>query len=247
MPKNSAKMLENPTISGVSNTTAIYSASAASYTIVIPSLLNTPTLNVAFSVPASATVNPASGSLQNFADPVSYTVTAEDGSKQVYTVSIRTPLHVMHEKAQSLYNVKLSPVFSATVTPNTSLTGSTFEKTLDGNDAAYVDTAMFRTLVVNRSGAAPYTDTYRISSVNGKASNGQRKLAYFITRSSNSELITFQKVIAVDPQPEYGFLPMITCRWKVVGGRMAAPTPGEEHEKGGPMKNSDGSYTFRRH
>ncbi len=36
----------------------------------------------------NATVSPASGAAQDFTKPVSYTVTAEDGSSQVYTVSV---------------------------------------------------------------------------------------------------------------------------------------------------------------
>lgn len=39
-------------------------------------------------VSEKAAVSPASGVVQNFTNPVSYTVTAEDGSKQVYEVSI---------------------------------------------------------------------------------------------------------------------------------------------------------------
>jgi hypothetical protein len=45
----------------------------------------TPTITVA----DKATVTPASGAVQNFLNPVIYTVTAEDGSTQSYTVSVQ--------------------------------------------------------------------------------------------------------------------------------------------------------------
>ncbi|TAL38085.1 MAG: DUF5018 domain-containing protein [Spirochaetes bacterium] len=38
-------------------------------------------------------ISPASGSVQDFTNPVTYTVTAEDGTSQEYTVTVNVALH----------------------------------------------------------------------------------------------------------------------------------------------------------
>ncbi|MEI6605157.1 MAG: DUF2341 domain-containing protein, partial [Verrucomicrobiota bacterium] len=43
-----------------------------------------------FTLSPLATISPASGSSQNFTNPVNYTVTAQDGSSKVYSVTVRT-------------------------------------------------------------------------------------------------------------------------------------------------------------
>lgn len=54
----------------------------------VPSDANMTALVPTISVSAKATVAPVTGVAQNFTNPVSYTVTAEDGSKQTYDVTI---------------------------------------------------------------------------------------------------------------------------------------------------------------
>lgn len=48
----------------------------------------TPTITI----PLGATISPASGVAQDFTDPVEYTVTAQDGTTAVYTVTISDPV-----------------------------------------------------------------------------------------------------------------------------------------------------------
>ncbi len=70
----------NPAVSGIIN--------GATITLGVP--LNTPlnALVPTISVSDKATVSPASGVAQNFSNPVNYTVTAEDGTTQAFTVNV---------------------------------------------------------------------------------------------------------------------------------------------------------------
>ncbi|GAB3979109.1 hypothetical protein GCM10028806_43710 [Spirosoma terrae] len=68
-------------------------------------------------ISAKATVSPASGVAQDFTNPVPYSVTAEDGTKQTYTVTV-TKLAAPKSSAKNILTVsfdKTSPVVKATV------------------------------------------------------------------------------------------------------------------------------------
>ncbi|MGV3559000.1 DUF5018 domain-containing protein [Larkinella arboricola] len=54
----------------------------------VPAGVNLSALAPTIAVSPQATISPASGIAQDFTKPVNYTVTAEDGSTQVYTVSV---------------------------------------------------------------------------------------------------------------------------------------------------------------
>ena len=88
IPKSSAKSLDSPTIEGITSATATYDATAKSYTLVVPIGTDLKALKLTFTLPVGASVKPASGSVQDFTNPVTYTVTAEDGSTQIYAVQI---------------------------------------------------------------------------------------------------------------------------------------------------------------
>ncbi|GAB3541488.1 DUF5018 domain-containing protein [Spirosoma fluminis] len=57
-------------------------------TATVPASTDLTQLVPTLTVSSKATVSPASGVVQNFTNPVSYTVTAEDGSKQEYEVKV---------------------------------------------------------------------------------------------------------------------------------------------------------------
>ncbi|WP_460974423.1 RCC1 domain-containing protein [Spirosoma knui] len=57
-------------------------------TATVPASTDITKLVPTLTVSSKATVSPASGVAQNFTNPVSYTVTAEDGSKQAYEVKV---------------------------------------------------------------------------------------------------------------------------------------------------------------
>jgi cytoskeletal protein RodZ len=54
----------------------------------VPKGTNVTTLTPTIVVSDLATVSPASGKVQDFTNPVTYTVTAQDGSTQAYTVTV---------------------------------------------------------------------------------------------------------------------------------------------------------------
>ena len=58
-------------------------------TLVVPGGTDITNLAPTILVSASATVSPSSGAAENFTNPVVYTVTAEDGSTQTYTVTVK--------------------------------------------------------------------------------------------------------------------------------------------------------------
>jgi uncharacterized repeat protein (TIGR02543 family) len=60
-------------------------------TVSFPNYTDITSLVPTVSVSPEATVSPASGQAQNFSGPVTYTITAEDGSSAVYTVAVMAP------------------------------------------------------------------------------------------------------------------------------------------------------------
>ncbi len=69
------------------NQTGSIDAANRTITINLPAGTSVTSLAPTITVSPKATVNPASGVLRNFSGPVNYTVTAEDGSTQAYTVT----------------------------------------------------------------------------------------------------------------------------------------------------------------
>lgn len=79
--------------------------------ISVPSGTNVTALVPTIAVSAGSTVSPASGEAQDFTSPVIYTVTAEDGTTQTYTVSVTvlTGIDGINES-----NIKIYPVPAST-------------------------------------------------------------------------------------------------------------------------------------
>ncbi len=59
-------------------------------TLTVPPNQNVTSLAPTFTISPLATLSPASGSTQNFTNPVAYTVTAQNGTTQVYTVAVQS-------------------------------------------------------------------------------------------------------------------------------------------------------------
>ena len=83
--KNSAKAITGFTIGG--NTVAIDEPNHK-ISVTVPYGTDVTSLKPTIAVSAKATVSPSSGTEQNFTSPVNYTVTADDGAKQDYTVTV---------------------------------------------------------------------------------------------------------------------------------------------------------------
>jgi hypothetical protein len=86
-PKSSAKEI---TAFNIGSSQGIINENELAITVTVPYGTDVTSLVPSITVSDKATVSPDSGTHQDFTNPVSYTVTAEDGSQQVYVVMVNT-------------------------------------------------------------------------------------------------------------------------------------------------------------
>ncbi|MDR2245609.1 MAG: DUF5018 domain-containing protein [Treponema sp.] len=82
-PKSSAANITGFTLAGASG-----SIGTSSISVTVPYGTSLGSLAPVITVSAGATVSPLSGVARNFTNPVTYTVTAEDGTQKTYTVTV---------------------------------------------------------------------------------------------------------------------------------------------------------------
>jgi hypothetical protein len=88
-PKSTGKTITSFKFSGLSPAvTATIAEAAKTIAATVPAGTNVTALVPTLEISEDASVSPTSGTAQNFTTPVTYTVTAEDGSKQTYTVTV---------------------------------------------------------------------------------------------------------------------------------------------------------------
>lgn len=115
--KSSQKEITALTLGNISGATSTFDASTNTYIFSVPSGTNVKALALTFTLPNGATSSPASGSIQDFTNPVSYTITAEDGTKQVIKVVVNVQTAPKSSEKQILefsFNA-LSPVVKANI------------------------------------------------------------------------------------------------------------------------------------
>jgi hypothetical protein len=89
--KSSEKQITSFTFSGLNpQVNGIFDSAKHTITFTVPSDVDITSLNPIISVSPNAAITPGSGNFQDFTNPVTYTVTAEDGSTQIYTVIVNT-------------------------------------------------------------------------------------------------------------------------------------------------------------
>ncbi len=94
-PKSSEKQITEFKFSSISEpSTAVIDQTNKKITATLPLTANITKLIPTISVSSKATVSPASGEIQDFTKPIIYTVKAEDGTTQVYEVTITTTIPV---------------------------------------------------------------------------------------------------------------------------------------------------------
>jgi alpha-tubulin suppressor-like RCC1 family protein len=87
--KSSEKQISTFSFGGLSPAVvAVIDHTTRKITATVPAAADVTKLVPTLTLSPKATVSPASGAVQNFTNPVNYTVTAEDGSKQVYEVKV---------------------------------------------------------------------------------------------------------------------------------------------------------------
>ena len=85
-PASSAKDILNCDFGALGQATI----AGTNITLTVPPNQNVTSLAPTFTISPLATISPASGSTQNFTNPVAYTVTAQNGTTQVYSVSVQS-------------------------------------------------------------------------------------------------------------------------------------------------------------
>ncbi|GAA4462472.1 hypothetical protein GCM10023189_39180 [Nibrella saemangeumensis] len=86
--KSDKKDISNLAVEGLPGANIVFDQSISTYSVTVPAGTNVSALNVTFSLPQGATSRPESGSIQDFRNPVNYTVTAEDKSSRTYIVRV---------------------------------------------------------------------------------------------------------------------------------------------------------------
>lgn len=86
--KSNKKNISSLSIQNIPGATSTFDASSNSYSISVPSGTNLKAIVLTLTLPTGATCSPLSGSVQDFTNPVNYTITAEDGSKQTFKITI---------------------------------------------------------------------------------------------------------------------------------------------------------------
>lgn len=119
--KSSKKEISSLALSGISNTTSTFDQASNTYTFTVPIGTNIKSLVFTFTLPFGATSMPASGSTQDFTNPVIYTVTAEDGSKQIIkiVVIVQTAPKSSQKQILSFSFDEISPVIKAVINETT--------------------------------------------------------------------------------------------------------------------------------
>ncbi len=121
---------------------------------------NTDVTSVAptFTLPAGATASPASGVVQDFSSPVTYTVTAADGTVVTYTVTVTV----------AGATITVTPVWEETLRNNSSASGEDLPGYFGGNtnrdvaafgDYVYVHANNDKIIVLNTSNGSATGDT----------------------------------------------------------------------------------------
>ncbi len=100
---SSAKNITSFTLKGVAGT---ISQTARTIKVTLPAGTSVTALAPNIAISVGATVSPTSGASRNFTNPVTYTVTAEDGSTQTYTVTVTVPTTLSSAKSITAFLLK---------------------------------------------------------------------------------------------------------------------------------------------
>ncbi len=130
---SSAKAITAFTIPSQVGTTTI-NESAKTIAVTMPPGTNVTLLTPTITISAGASVNPASGTAQNFTSPKSYIVTAADGSTQAYTVTVTvmvgTAITITNTTTEALtdYQVKFTLAYTSSIPTQLNITNQSGTK-----------------------------------------------------------------------------------------------------------------------
>lgn len=137
-PKSSSKSINNPIIDGIAGATSVFDAATSTYTLTIPPGTDLTAIKFVFTLPVGATSKPNSGSIQDFTNPVTYTITAEDGSTQTFTVkAVHKSTWATVQERYDAIRLKAQKVASTTVSTATP-SGFSDNATITDADVDYI-------------------------------------------------------------------------------------------------------------
>jgi hypothetical protein len=114
--KSGEKKISDFKFASLSNATVTIDDNAKTVTIAAPAGSDVTALAPTITLSSGATVSPAPDVRQNFTKPVEYTVTAEDGTTQVYTVTVK--VEVVKSSEKKISDFKFASVSNANVSIN---------------------------------------------------------------------------------------------------------------------------------
>ena len=94
----------------VLNVTGIINRETNEISVIVPENTDITSIAPTISISDGATINPASGSVQDFTNPITYTVTAEDGSTESFLISVASEIFPFsnEEKRYELVKIEMS-------------------------------------------------------------------------------------------------------------------------------------------
>jgi PKD repeat protein len=88
-PKSPKKEITaNPTVDGIAGAIVTFDAAVFTYTINVSATTDVKALKLTIPVSVGASISPNPATTRDYTNPVQYTITAEDGSQQVYIVKV---------------------------------------------------------------------------------------------------------------------------------------------------------------
>ncbi len=149
-------------------------------------------LNPTITISDKATVSPESGTVQDFSKSVVYIVTAEDGSKQGYTVTVQAPTNVLFYNAINGVGTLTDNMKFATISTSTMETGWTEVAGIGSNQVLFYNATTGKVMI---------TDNLKITKIKEFTTDkdlvnlvylGQNRLLF--TNSKNGALIYKESV-----------------------------------------------------
>ncbi|MDP4094008.1 MAG: DUF5018 domain-containing protein [Bacillota bacterium] len=178
-PGSSEKDVKSFSINGSSGT---IDNSSHTISVTVPYSTNVTSLAPTITTSAKATVSPAGGTAQNFSSPVKYTVTAEDGSKQDYTVT------VTREPGSSEKDIK-----SFSINGNSGI--------IDNSGHTIAVTVPYGTDITNPAPSITVSDKAAVSPTSGNVQNFSSPVKYTVT-AEDSTTQDYTVTVTVAPNTE---------------------------------------------
>ena len=189
--KSSAKAISTFTFAGLTPPVA-GAISGTNISVTVPGTTDVTALTPTIVISDLATVSPNTGVAQDFSAPVTYTVTAEDGSAETYTVTVRKE-NVVNDEAELV-----SFVFAALTPP--------VDGTINGTDIAVtvpfdVDvTSLVPTIVISTSAS--------VSPDTGEAQDFTSPVVYTVTAEDGTTAQAYTVTVTKEAAPAIVITPV---------------------------------------